>query len=103
MRFRAAGWDVRFCPDAEAVHVRNASWSPASVRFVVEKERSRLHLYRKHFGRIGAAYFMALAFLHHALRAAARSVLYAVQPSNRRSLHKKIAEHLACLRWMLSA
>lgn len=100
MRFHAAGWDVRFCPEAEAVHVRAASSSAAAQRFAVEKQRARLHLYRKHYSRAAVAYFMALAFVHHVVRIAPRLLLYAVRPSRRRSLQAKIGEHIACLRWI---
>ena len=101
MRVHEAGWDVRFCPEAEAVHVRAASSSAAPEQFAVELQRARLQLYRKHYSRPAVAYLMALAFTYHVVRVAARLFLYVIRPSRRRSLHAKIGEHVACLRWML--
>lgn len=100
IRFHAGGWDVRFCPDAEAVHWRGASWSVAGERFAVEKRRAQLQLYRKHYGPVTFAYFTALAFVHHSVRLAGMALLYAARPSRRASLQAKIREHAACLRWM---
>ena len=101
MRFRAAGWDVRFCPDAEAIHFGAASSSAAPQRFAVEKQRARLRLYRKHYSRAAVAYFFALDFVYHVVRVVPRLVVYAARPSRRRALTTRIGEHIACLRWML--
>jgi GT2 family glycosyltransferase len=100
MRLRARGWDVRFCPEAEVVHVGGVSTSGAPLRFAVERERARLQLYRKHYGRAAAACFAALAFVHHAVRVPPRLLLYAIRPSQRTSLRIKLGEHVACLRWL---
>jgi GT2 family glycosyltransferase len=101
IRFHAAGWDVRFCPKAEVVHVQAASSSTAPQRFAVEQQRARLQLYRKHYSRTAVAYFMTLTFIHHVLRVAPRLLLYAIRPCRRGSLKARIGEHLACLRWMV--
>lgn len=101
MRFHTAGWDVRFYPEAEAIHFGGASTSVAPERFAVEKERARLQLYRKHYSRTTVACFAALIVLHHLVRVAARLLLYAIRPSLRGSLRAKIGEHIACLRWMI--
>lgn len=100
-RFHAAGWDVRFCPDAEAVHVRAASSSAAPERFAVEQQRASLQLYRKHYSWPAAAYLAVLAFAYHLVRLVARVLLYVIRPSRRPTLAAKIGEHAACLRWML--
>jgi GT2 family glycosyltransferase len=101
MRIHAAGWDVRFCPEAEAVHVRAASSSAAPERFAVELQRASLQLYRKHYGWPAFTCLVALAFIYHVVRLVVRLPLYLVRPSRRRSLKAKIGEHVACLRWML--
>lgn len=101
MRFHAAGWDVRFCPDAEVVHVGAASSSAAPQRFAVEQQRARLQLYRKHYSRPAVAGFMVVAFVEQLIRATARLALYLVRPSRQRALAARIATHVACLRWML--
>ena len=100
MRFRARGWDVRFCPDAEAVHVGGVSAATESRRFAVERDRARLMLYRKHYGRGAAACFGVLLFAHHALRIPPRLLLYAIRPARRQAVRSKLGEHIACLRWM---
>lgn len=101
MRFHAAGWDVRFYPGAEAVHVRAASSSAAPERFVVELQRASLQLYRKHYNGPAFTAMVALAFIYHVVRLVARLTLYLFRPSHRQSLKAKIGEHTACLRWML--
>jgi GT2 family glycosyltransferase len=100
MRFHARGWDVRFCPEAEAVHVGGASASTAPRRFAVERERARLELYRKHYGRTAVASFRALAFAHHALRIPPRLLLCAIRPAQREAVQARLGEHIAVLRWM---
>ena len=46
-RFRAAGWNVYFCPDAEVVHVGGASHAGRLYR---ENLRSHLRFFAKHRG-----------------------------------------------------
>lgn len=101
MRFHAAGWDVRFCPEAEAIHVGAASSSHAARHFAVEKQRARLLFYRKHYSRSAVAGFTALIAVRHMLRIVARLVSYALWPSRRPALRARIDEHLACLRSLL--
>lgn len=101
IRFHAAGWEVRFCPDAEVFHIGGASSSAAPQRFAVEKQRARLQLYRKHYSRPAVAGLMVLAFIHELNRAAARLVLYAFRPARRRQAAAQLETHAACLRWML--
>jgi hypothetical protein len=47
-RFRAAGWKVVFCPDAEVVHVGGATHGG---RLYVENLRGHLRFFAKHYGR----------------------------------------------------
>lgn len=101
MRFHGAGWDVRFCPDAEVVHAGGASSSAAPQRFAVEQQRARLMLYRKHYSRPAVAGLMVLAFVHELNRATARLALYAFRPARRHEVAARIATHVACMRWML--
>ncbi len=100
-RFHAAGWDVCFYPEAEAVHAKSASSSAAPRRFAIEMQRSQTQYFRKHYSRPAVVYFMLVGIFHHIARLAVRSVQYVVQPSRRPILAARIGDHAACLRILL--
>jgi GT2 family glycosyltransferase len=97
-RFHAAGWDVRYCPTAEAVHVKAASSSITPRRFAIELQRAQMQYFRKHFSRPAVLYFSVVALLHHLARILSRSIQYAFQPCRRSLLAARIGDHAACLR-----
>lgn len=103
MRFHAAGWDVRFCPAAEVVHFRGASWSNDRGRFAGEMLAATATLYRKHYSKPVAAYLLVLAVVYHLVRLVPRLVQYALRPARRRSARIKIDEHLGAVKWLLHA
>ncbi len=48
-----AGWQVVFCPEAQAIHHRGGSSVNDPVRFAVEQYRALLRYWRKHHGIVG--------------------------------------------------
>jgi GT2 family glycosyltransferase len=56
-RFRAAGWLIAFCPEAEAIHAHRASSSKDPVFFAKVQIQSRLIYWRKHHSPLEVAGF----------------------------------------------
>jgi GT2 family glycosyltransferase len=100
MRLHAAGWDVRFCPDATVVHFGGASTSSDRRRFAGEMLVATAKLYRKHYSRPTAAYLRVLAVVYHLVRLFARLLAYPLRPERRQFIKAKIDEHLAVVEWM---
>jgi len=103
MRLHEAGWDVRFCPTAEVVHVGGGSSSGDPRRFAGQMLASNAKLYRKHYSKPVAAYLTAMGIAYHVVRLLPRLVLYAVLPSGRPAQKSKIEKHLGAVSWFLRA
>jgi GT2 family glycosyltransferase len=101
LRFRRAGWEIRYDPLAEAVHFGGGSSSGQTARYAVEYERANLYYWRKHHGRLGQAWYAIMILLHHGLRLLSRGILYALRSSRRMALREKISADAACLTWLL--
>jgi GT2 family glycosyltransferase len=56
-RFRAAGWLIAFCPEAEAIHAHRASSSKDPVFFAKVQIQSRLIYWQKHHSPLEVAGF----------------------------------------------
>jgi hypothetical protein len=100
LRFRKAGWGVRFTPSARIVHLGGASSAHAPARFSVEQERALLTFWRKHYGRPGRLYYAGMRITQVALRLIPRVVVYVFRPSRRPDLRSKIHCYLSCMRWL---
>jgi len=68
-RMRAAGWEVWFCPDAEAVHVGGATTKREWGRMFQLQVASHVRFVRKHHGDAAAARTRALLLVSLLLRA----------------------------------
>lgn len=99
-RFKEGGWEIRYYPEAEAVHFGGASSANQPVRFFVEMQRADLRYWRKHHGRIGAAYYAGIILGNQILRIIPRSLLYALFPSKRANNAPYIKRSVACLQWL---
>lgn len=100
IRLHAAGWDVRFCPDATVTHVGGASTAGERRRFAGEMLTATAKLYRKHYRAPTAAYLRALAVVYHLVRLFPRLLQYPLRPARRQFIGAKIDEHLAAVDWM---
>jgi GT2 family glycosyltransferase len=99
-RFRKAGWGVVYFPEAESIHYGGASSSKAPIRFYVEMQRANLQYWKKHFSRLSQITYLAILFIHQALRLAGYASLLAVK-SSRGDASYKIQRSLACMRWIV--
>ena len=100
-RFRDAGWEAIFFPDARAIHYGGASSSNAPIRFSVEQEKALLQYWAKHHSKPAQLTIFIIIILKHLVRLLSGSLLYLIKPSDRRSLTAKIEQHIICLRSLL--
>jgi len=63
-----AGWEIVFCPDAQAIHHRGGSSVNDPVRFAVEQHRALLRYWGKHHGMLGRLYMVVLLGFGQLLR-----------------------------------
>jgi N-acetylglucosaminyl-diphospho-decaprenol L-rhamnosyltransferase len=54
-RFREAGWEVHFAPVTDVVHRGAASTAPLRGAMALQKVRSAIRFYRRHYGPLRAA------------------------------------------------
>jgi GT2 family glycosyltransferase len=99
-RFKEGGWQVYYTNESEAVHFGGASSGNQPERFFIEMHRADLRYWRKHHGRIGAAYYALIILGQQILRIVPRSMLYAFVPSRRGTNAPHIRRSAACLQWL---
>lgn len=97
-----AGWQVMFCPEAQAIHHRGGSSANDPVRFAVEQHRALLHYWHKHHRLCGRVGILGILFCGQLLRylSAVLSGLTRRSPESDSRLRMRTA--LACLRALLS-
>ena len=100
-RFRAAGWQVVFYPDAEALHYGAASSQEAPTRFYVEMRRANLQYFRKHHGWRGVLGYRVAILVHELNRVVGYSLLYCCKRHRRLEAEYKIRRSTACIRWLM--
>ncbi|HEX9942234.1 MAG TPA: glycosyltransferase family 2 protein [Thermoanaerobaculia bacterium] len=92
-RLRAAGWEVRFTPEAEVVHVEGASTGRLRPEMAVQLFASLARFHRLHSSRGSLArlrWAVSLAMLEHIARDAVKS-LWTRDPERRRALGDDLA------------
>ena len=99
-RFRDAGWDVVFYPEAAAIHDHAASSKKDPIRFFIELHKADLQYWQKHHGRIGRWIYVCIILLRHGLRLPLFAAVYFLRPGMREQTHFKIRRNWACLRWL---
>lgn len=99
-RFRTAGWQVVFYPDAQALHYGAASSGEAPGRFYIEMRRANLQYFQKYHGWFSVLGYRLAILTHELIRIAGYSFLYCC--SRRRSLEavSKIRRSIASIRWL---
>ena len=100
-RFRDAGWQVIFYPDASALHYGAASSGEAPSRFYVEMRRANLQYFRKHHGVLGVLGYRFAIWTHELIRMVGYSILYCCDRQRRSESAFKIKRSILCMRWML--
>lgn len=89
-RFHEAGWDVRYFPNALAIHYGGGSSNNVRSGFLVQGPRSQLHYWNKYYGKIGAFYITVLLIIYHSLFMIHGFLLYVYKPSMRNTIITKI-------------
>lgn len=100
-RFRKAGWDIVFYPEAEAIHLGGASSAAAPVKFYIEMQKADLQYWRKHHGISGKIGYMAVILLRETIRTIARGIQYTLCPSQRETSGFKLRRSIASIRLIL--
>jgi GT2 family glycosyltransferase len=100
-RFRDAGWEVVYFPEAEAIHYGGAASARAPVRFSVEMQRANYQYWQKNHGRLSRMAYLVIMLLHQMLRLAGFAVLWLVRKASRDKSMFKLKSSLACLQWVL--
>jgi GT2 family glycosyltransferase len=62
------GWQVIFCPIAQAVHNRSSASAPYPVRCALDQQRSTIHYWKKYHGSLRTWVLRMIMFVHHLLR-----------------------------------
>ena len=103
MRYRQAGWNIMYVPEATATHFGGASSANAPLRYSLEMLRANIVYSRKHRGPAGHALFYILSLLHHSLRVAIRGTERALRPAAQPDdAANKYERSLLCIRWLLT-
>lgn len=101
-RFKNAGWLLMFVPEATATHFGGASSANASLRYSVLYLQANLTYWKKHHGRLGWFAYWFLATAQHGLRLLVRILMRFISPSASERTGHKLAQHLVCLRWLIT-
>jgi GT2 family glycosyltransferase len=100
-RCHGAGWDVVFCPSAEAIHARGTSSSKAPIRFYVEMQKADLQYWKKYHGKAGRLAYWMMLLVRQLVRLPVFACMYAFCPKRREMAHFKVERAIACVRFLL--
>jgi GT2 family glycosyltransferase len=100
-RFHDTGWNVVYLPSAQAIHYGGASSSKKPIKFYIEKQRSALLYWRKHYGISGQLYFFFISALRDVLRVFGYSVSWLFYPKSREKTKYMVSRSYASLKWMV--
>jgi GT2 family glycosyltransferase len=97
-----AGWEVVFCPNAQAIHYGGKTTAPYPVRFAIAQQRSVLYYWSKHRGIWGVLGIRSVMLLHHVLRYWFALVSGFVRPNRKSETGVRRQVSGACLRELFS-
>lgn len=100
-RFRDAGWRVVYFPEAESLHYGGGATARALVRFSVEMQRANFQYWRKNYRRASQFVYLAIVWIHQAVRLVGYSLLFLATKSKRAEAAFKVKRSLACMRWVM--
>lgn len=101
-RFKRAGWDVFFFPEATIIHNHSASSSKDPLRFAAEQIKSKKTYWKKHHSRIAVKIFSLIFLIYHGLRIVSYSIFYIIAPLERIQSLQRLSKHYFCLKCILS-
>jgi GT2 family glycosyltransferase len=97
-----AGWEIVFCPDAEAIHHRGRSSAAHPVRAAVTQQRSVLHYWDKHHGAAARRAIRSVFFCRYAIRYVVGICGMKLRIPGERQGHYRIEVSKACVSALLS-
>lgn len=100
-RFRNAGWQVLFFPEAEALHYGAASSATAPARFYVEMRRANLQYFRKYHGWWATSGYALTTAIYEIVRVIGFGWVYCVTRYRRSEAAAKVLRSVASIRSML--
>ncbi|MBC6937755.1 MAG: glycosyltransferase family 2 protein [Chloroflexi bacterium] len=95
-RFKQAGWKVYFTPEVETVHLWGGSSRAVKVETLLRLYRSRVHFFRKHYGRPAAALYKIILGINCLIRVVPGALYYLPRPVSR-SKHAAFRQLLRAL------
>ena len=102
-RFRQAGWDIVFSPDAVVIHHHAASSSKDPVRFHIEFIKSQMQYWEKNHSKTAVIIFMFILLIHHGTRLILRSISYIfTAPAKRIQMTQQLSKHYLCLKLIIT-
>jgi GT2 family glycosyltransferase len=102
-RFRAKGWDVRFFPEAQAMHHEGGSSKFAPITYYIQQCRTRFYYWKKYSGVGGAMAAWCITLLHDTLRLALSASTFLLMPSQRKKTAPRVRRFGLCTLWLLGA
>lgn len=97
-----AGWEIVFCPDAEAIHHRGGSSIADPVRAAVTQQRSVLHYWDKHHGAAARRAIRNFFLCRYAIRYLVGVCAMKLRILAKRQAYSKIEASKACVTALLS-
>jgi len=97
-----AGWQVAFCPSAQAIHDQGSTTAPYPVRFALAQQRSRIQYWTKHHSPLAVLGIRCIMLLHHLLRYTAAALSSLARPKDKARCRVKRQVSSACLRGLVT-
>jgi len=101
-RFSNAGWDVKFFPDAQAIHYGGSSSSVAPLKYLIEMLKSDFEYWRKHHSWVAQKIYMLIMIFHYSFRAFGNACLGLIKKSDKKEVLNKVEGRMACIRWIIT-
>lgn len=99
-RFRDAGWEIVYYPEAESIHYGGASSSRQPIRFSVEMQKANFQYWQKHFSRFSQMAYLSIVCVHQIIRVFGYGALM-LWRTRRSDAAFKVRRSLACLSWIV--
>lgn len=96
-RVWAAGYRIRFTPEASITHLGGQSVGRFPTRFAIETCRNGYRYYYKHFGRRGVRQSRRILLIHLCVRRLGYGLLSFIRPSD--ALKRRLDMYRATVRW----
>jgi GT2 family glycosyltransferase len=100
-RFRNAGWDIIFLPDASVIHHDASSSSKYPLRFSAELLKSKIKYWKKHRSMLTVIIFLMIIVMNSGVRLILGSILYIIKPSKRVEITKKLSKNYMALKYII--